>query len=525
MKHLARRNSDLSSQWTGLVFVLLLCALLVGITAVSLAKPVEPSLNLSLNNAFPALTFSKPVDIAHAGDERLFVVEQAGRIKVTSLIPGAPASVFLDISDRVTEVDEKGLLGLVFHTRRIDDTLYTNIARFQVTADKNVADEGSEFTILRVVQPYENHNAGDLAFGEDGYLYVSLGDGGSGGDPQDNSQNPEVLLGSMLRLDVDGGGLSPECSEAPVNYTIPADNPYVSDQDEKCNEIWAIGLRNPWRFSFDAQFHDLYIGDVGQNAREEIDFQPAGTGGLNYGWRCYEGNLPYNPAGCNPDTSVYTFPIDDYGQENGRCAVTGGFVYRGSNYPAMTGHYFYGDYCSGEIWSMQTDPPGAFPKTTHQDTNFNISTFGEDAFGELYLADRSGGKIYRLQDNAEAVYLRVQKEAPLSVVSGQPFTYTLTVQNSHPVTLTNVIITDTLPAGATYVSGGSLNGNIVSWPTFDLAPYSEEIVQFVVTAETAVINNEYRATTDGGHEAVGTPVTTLIEPVSHIYLPVVLKPR
>lgn len=538
MKHFARSNSDSSSQRTGLIFVFLLVALLVGITAVSLAKPVEPNLNLSLINAFPALTFSKPVDIANAGDERLFIVEQTGIIKVTSLIPGAPASVFLDISDRVTEVDEKGLLGLVFHpdyanngyfyvnyTRRIDNILYTNIARFQVTADKNVADKASEFIILRVVQPYENHNAGDLAFGEDGYLYVSLGDGGSGGDPQNRSQNPAILLGSMLRLDVDGGGLAPDCGEVPANYTIPADNPYVSDNDEKCNEIWAIGLRNPWRFSFDAQFHDLYIGDVGQNAREEVDFQPAGMGGLNYGWRCYEGNLPFNLTGCNPDTSVYTFPIDDYGRENGRCAVTGGFVYRGSNYPAMTGHYFYGDYCSGEIWSMQTDPPGPFPKTTHQDSTFNISTFGEDAFGELYLADRSGGKIYRLQDDDEAVYLLVQKEAPLSVVFGQPFTYTLTVQNSHPVTLTNVTITDTLPTGATYVSGGSLNGNIVSWPTFDLAPYSEEIVQFVVTAETAVINNEYRATADGGHEAVGSPVTTLIEPVSHIYLPTVMKPR
>jgi len=541
MRHLVQTDSISSSGLTGLIFVFLLSALLVGMTAVSFAKPVqpaEPTINLSLNNAFPDLTFTRPVDIAHAGDARLFVVEQAGIIKVTSLIPSTVVTNFLDISDRVTDIDEKGLLGLVFHpdyvnngyfyvnyTQRSGDTLYTNISRFQVSDDKNKADPGSELIILRVVQPYENHNAGDLAFGDDGYLYVSLGDGGSGGDPQNRSQNPTILLGSMLRLDINGGGLSPDCGAAPTNYTIPIDNPYVPDNDEKCNEIWAVGLRNPWRFSFDATYHDLYIGDVGQNAKEEIDFQPAQTGGLNYGWRCYEGDQPYNLAGCNPDTSVYTFPIDAYGRENGRCSVTGGFVYRGSNYPDMNGQYFYGDYCSGEIWSLQTDPPGEFSKTTHLDTNFYISTFGEDSFGELYLADRSGGKIYRLQDDDEAVYLNVQKEAPISVASGQPFTYTLTVENSLNVTMTNVIITDTLPTGATYVSGGSLNGNIVSWPAFDLAPYSEKRVQFMVTAETAVINNDYRVTSDEGYAAVGSPVTTFIEPASHIYLPSVVKPR
>lgn len=526
--------------------ILMLVVVFIGIWGVVTAVIPQPSpvaakstSTISLSNAFPALTFTSPVDIAHAGDARLFVVEQSGIIKVTSLIPSATASDFLDITDRVTGFGEKGLLGLAFHpdyatngyfyvnyTQQVDDTLYTNISRFQVSADKNKADANSELIILQVEQPHPNHNAGDLAFGEDEYLYVSLGDGGSGGDPGDRSQDPTVLLGSMLRLNVDDdSGLSPDCGQAPANYTIPADNPYVLDNDEKCNEIWAIGLRNPWRFSFDAKYHDLYIGDVGQNAWEEIDFQPAQTGGLNYGWRCYEGDQPYNLLGCNPDTSVYTFPIDTYGRENGRCAVTGGFVYRGFNYPDMVGEYFYGDYCSGEIWSMQTDPLGTFPKTTHLDTGFLISTFGEDAFGELYLADLAGGKIYRLQDDDEAVYLSVQKEAPISVVSGQPFAYTLTVQNSSNFTMTNVTITDTLPTGATYVSGGSLNGNIVSWPTFDLAPYSEEMVQFVVTAETAVTNHDYRASADAGYEATGTAVFTFIEPVSHIYLPLALKSR
>ena len=542
----SRVNSKISSRLTSLSLVVVFAALLMGIMAypelaegaVSLAKPTEPTLSLSLNNAFPSLTFNAPVDIAHAGDNRLFIVEQTGSIKVASLTSGT-AQVFLDISGRVTNSGEMGLLGLAFHpnyasndyfyvnyTRRIDGTLYTFVSRFKVTANENVADPNSELVILRVRQPYDNHNAGDLAFGDDGYLYVGLGDGGSGGDPQNNAQNATTLLGSMLRLDVDGGGLAPDCGQAPANYTIPADNPFVVDNDAKCNEIWATGLRNPWRYSFDRQFHDLYIGDVGQGTWEEINFQPANTGGLNYGWRCYEGNNAYNLSGCSANPSVYTFPIDVYESNNGPCAVTGGFVYRGTWYPEMNGRYFYGDYCSGQIWSVQTDPPGAFPTTYHLDTSYLISTFGEDAYGELYLADRSGGRIYRLQDNNEVAYLKLKKEAPATAVSGQPFTYTLTVQNSGNFTMNNVTLTDTLPTGATYVSGGSLTNGVVSWPAFNLPPYSGEVSrQFVVTATTNVSNVDYRASANGGYEATGTAVVTIMEPASHIYLPSILKSR
>jgi uncharacterized repeat protein (TIGR01451 family) len=246
---------------------------------------------------------------------------------------------------------------------------------------------------------------------------------------------------------------------------------------------------------------------------------------LNYGWRCYEGNAPYTLSGCSTDTSVYTFPISVYESNNGPCAVTGGFVYRGTWYPEMNGRYFYGDYCSGQIWSIDTDPPGAFPTTLELDTSYRISTFGEDAYGELYLADLNGGGIYRLQDDNEVDYLQLQKTAPTTAVSGQPFTYTLTVQNSGNFTMTNVTITDTLPTGANYVSGGSLTSGVVSWPAFNLSPYSEASVQFVVTATETVTNMNYGAVADGGYEAVGTAVVTIIEPASHIYLPTMLKSR
>lgn len=543
MKLFQRKHSSFRGSLSGFGLTLILPIFLGWITAVTHpATPLtaEPSINVSLIDTFPDLTFNFPVDIAQAGDSRLFIVEQTGNIKVVSLSSPVEAPIFLDLKDRITFSNEMGLLGLVFHPdytnngyfyvnythqENTNSPLFTYVSRFQVSGNANIADANSELIILRIQQPYTNHNGGDLAFGSDGYLYVGLGDGGSGGDPQNNAQTPSTLLGSMLRLDVDGGGQAPDCGQGPTNYTIPADNPFVADADSSCDEIWATGLRNPWRYSFDRQFDDLYIGDVGQNAWEEIDFQPANTGGLNYGWRCYEGNHPYNTAGCNPDTTVYTFPIDEYGQENGRCAVTGGFVYRGSWYPELNGRYFYSDYCSGEIWSLETDPPGAFAKTVHLDTPYRIATFGEDAYGELYLADRTGGHIYRLQDDTVASYLHVKKVAPLTAVANQPFTYTLTVQNSANFTMTNVTITDTLPSSASYVNGGSLINNIVSWPAFDLAPYSEQSVQFTVTTTTTLINSNYRASADDGHEATGTAVVTLIGPVSQVYLPSVLKPR
>ncbi len=536
---LQRLHVFFSSKVTGLILAFCFSSLLLWVTAVTLAKPAAPTFTLSLTDPFPTLTFSSPVDIAHAGDSRLFIVEQRGQIKVVSLTQTNPeAKVFLNIEGNVTRGGEMGLLGLAFHpnyaqngyfyvnyTHRETDNspLFTYVSRFQVSGDPDAANPNSEEIVLRVQQPYENHNAGDLAFGADGYLYVGLGDGGSGGDPLNHGQTESTLLGSLLRLDVDGGGSSPDCGIGDTHYTIPADNPFVADNDSKCNEIWATGLRNPWRFSFDRQTDEMFIGDVGQNAWEEIDYQPAATSGQNYGWRCYEGNHEYNTNGCNPDTSVYTFPVAEYYQDNGRCAVTGGFVYRGSWHPAMNGSYFYGDYCSGDIWSLQKTGSGIFEKTHHLNTSYLISTFGEDAYGEIYLADRGSGHIYRLQDDNEVAYLSIEKEAPLTAVAGDPFTYTLTIQNRGSFTMTNVTVTDTVPSHATYQSGGTLTGDTVSWPSFTLAPYSQASVQFTVTSTQSVINNDYRAAADEGYEATGTAVVTLIGPIWHTYLPTILK--
>jgi hypothetical protein len=226
-----------------------------------------------------------------------------------------------------------------------------------------------------------------VAFGADGHLYLGVGDGGGSGDPGNNAQNRTTLLGKILRLDVD--------SASP--YAVPADNPFVSDPDpEVREEIWAYGLRNPWRFSFDEQNDDLYIGDVGQGSREEIDFEPASfAGGGNYGWRVMEGSLCFNPSsGC--DTSGKILPIAEYSHSGGNCSVTGGYVYRGSIHAAMTGIYFYGDFCSGRLWASAPSGPGSWTTAEVADTSYSISSFGVDESDELYLADYASGAVIRL---------------------------------------------------------------------------------------------------------------------------------
>lgn len=346
--------------------------------------------------------FFLPVKIASSGipgDGRLFVVEQNGYIRIVDAGGAVRPTPFLDLSDHIVWGGEQGLLGLVFHpdyagngyfyvnyTRLDGDSV---IARYSVSGDPNVADPGSEFVILGFEQPYANHNGGDLAFGPDGYLYIPTGDGGSFGDPQENAQSLGSLLGKVLRIDVDGG--SP--------YAIPPDNPFVGTPNA-LPEIWAFGLRNPWRFSFDRQTGDMFIGDVGQGSWEEIDFQPAASaGGENYGWDCYEGNHSYELTGCSPLPSDYVFPIYEYSHAVGH-AVTGGYVYRGSAYPSLLGAYFFADFADARLWSLffngttwELTPHGVF-------AGRNFSTFGEDNSGELYVADYSSGQVLRLQATA-----------------------------------------------------------------------------------------------------------------------------
>jgi glucose/arabinose dehydrogenase len=363
---------------------------------------------------------SQPVHIANAGDGsgRLFVVAQEGRIRI---IKGGVllTKPFLDITSRVSCCGERGLLSIAFppdyaskgyfYIDYTDLSGNTVVARYYISADPDVADPDSEEVILAVDQPYTNHNGGQLAFGpNDGYLYIGMGDGGSGGDPQNNAQNPASLLGKILRIDVEPtqvisasftlylpiifAGNNPVSNSS---YDIPPSNPYTQTSGYR-GEIWALGVRNPWRFAFDRQTGDLYIGDVGQHEREEIDYQPAAsTGGENYGWNIMEGSDCYNATSC--DTSGLILPVNEYvthSDEN--CAVTGGMVYRGQDYPGMQGIYFYADYCSGQIWGLKYDGVAWQNSPTPLNANFRISSFGEDEDGNLYVTDYSNGNIYMI---------------------------------------------------------------------------------------------------------------------------------
>jgi len=339
--------------------------------------------------------FNQPVAIENVGDSRLFVVEQNGIIKVMD----DSIYNFIDIDARVRSGGERGLLGLAFHPDFLSNGLFyvnytqasgaTRISKFNLMEnDLLMADPNSEEILLEISQPYSNHNGGDLNFGPDGYLYIATGDGGAGGDPENYSQNNQSLLGKMLRIDVDGG--SP--------YAIPPDNPFINDPNT-LNEIWATGLRNPWRFNFDAENGDMWIGDVGQGAREEINYQAANSpGGENYGWRCYEGNLPFNTNGC-ADSANYQFPIFDYlhNGDTGGFSVTGGAVYRGTDYPNFFGKYICADFATGNFWSIELNENPDNSVELLGNGNISPSTFGFDQDGEMYVADY-GGSIYRITD-------------------------------------------------------------------------------------------------------------------------------
>lgn len=349
---------------------------------------------------------SQPVDITGAGDGsgRLFLVEKSGSIRIFdltsyTLLPDA----FLDISNLVLNSGERGLLGLAFHPDFGNNGYFyvnyilvssgeTRISRFTASPPSaNTVDPATEQVVMSVAQPYNNHKGGDLAFGPDGYLYIGLGDGGGSGDPDNRAQNGQELLGKMLRIDVDN-------TSGGNNYAIPPDNPFVGTQSPDIkDEIWALGLRNPWRFSFDRNTGDLWIADVGQGNWEELNYQPASSpGGENYGWRCFEGNHNYNTTGCGPMGS-YNAPIFEYGHNptNGGNSVTGGFVYRGSEVPSLQGWYVMADYTSDNFWLIKYIGSGW---TIDLQTNVPVTdmvTFGEDDNGELY-AGSLGGAVYKV---------------------------------------------------------------------------------------------------------------------------------
>ncbi|MCH2488609.1 MAG: PQQ-dependent sugar dehydrogenase [Flavobacteriales bacterium] len=374
----------------------LLLSLFLGLTAISQTVSIE-----KFND--DSVTFDSPVDLQNAGDDRLFVVEKAGIIKILKTDGTINDVPYLNIDNRVFDptspFDERGLLGLAFHpdyatngyfyVNYINNSGDTQVSRFTVDpGNPEIAFPGSELEIISYSQPFGNHNGGALAFGPDGFLYIASGDGGSGGDPGNRAQNTTLLLGKLLRIDVD----NPSGGD---NYGIPADNPFAGSGVD-AEEIWAYGLRNPFRFSFDFVEEEVWIGDVGQNNIEEVDRAGITEAGLNYGWRCYEGSQPFNTANC-PDPSELTFPVAEYTHAGGNCSIVGGYVYRGNVYDDLQGIYLFADTCSGMIGTVDQSNN----QMNQGDFNGTWVSFGQDVNNELYIVDLDGD-IYSIKGSVLA---------------------------------------------------------------------------------------------------------------------------
>ncbi|UEQ76785.1 PQQ-dependent sugar dehydrogenase [Chryseobacterium arthrosphaerae] len=358
---------------------------------------------------------TSPVEITNANDSRLFVVQQNGIIKIIQPNGTINATNFLNISSKINFGGERGLLGLAFHPQYSVNgyffVYYNNpagniiVARYSVSStDPNVANASSEKILLNIPKPFANHNGGSIHFAPDGKLWIITGDGGSGGDPNNNAQNKNSLLGKMLRIDVD--------ATDPTPYNIPPDNPFAGAGVDGADEIWAYGLRNAWKYSFDLTTGNAMIADVGQENIEEINKMPITQAGINYGWRCYEGNNAYNTAGCAAQSTM-TFPIAVYDHSGNKCSITGGYVYRGTQYPALQGKYFFADYCSTQIGIL--DSNNTITWTSAYSGN-NFSTFGQDSQKELYVATVNSGKIFKITTGT----LSTKENDPLATVKIYP---------------------------------------------------------------------------------------------------------
>lgn len=439
----------------------------------------------------PAATgLNNPTAIENCGDVRLFITERPGTIRIlqpNGLLRTAP---FLTITDRVNSAGgEQGLLGLAFHPQYAQNGFFyvyycagtgtgvTRVSRFSVSADPNVADPTSEMVLWEITQPYVNHNGGDLHFGPDGYLYFAPGDGGSAGDPEHRAQNMSVGFGKIHRIDVDGG--------AP--YTIPPTNPFANaDPIDTLRTIFASGLRNPFRFSFDRLTGDLWIGDVGQSTKEEVDLIPAGqNNGPNFGWRCYEGSIVYDTVGC-PANTVHTAPIIDHDHADGWCSVIGGRVYRGTRFPNLYGRYIYSDFCHGRIHSLRPNGSGGWIFDTLMTVNstLGLATFGEDMFGEMYAANTSTGVLYRVLDPGAKVKVsaKVNLEGAYNSATGL---MNDALRTAHVIPLTEPYTT-ALGYAAVAAGGGESIANsilntggvnaVVDWIRVELRPAAQPTV-------------------------------------------------
>lgn len=342
-----------------------------------------------------ATGFTAPVEMVNANDARMFVVQQNGIIKILQANGTVNSTNFLNISSKITYGGERGLLGLAFHPQYPTNGyffIYYNdtsgnitVARYtRSSTNPDVADPSTEKIILNVPKPFDNHNGGSIHFAPDGYLWVVTGDGGSGGDPNNNAQNKNSLLGKLLRLDINATGA----------YNIPPGNPFVGI--DGADEVWAYGLRNAWKFNFDTVSGNVMIADVGQGQIEEINRMPLTQPEINYGWRCYEGNNAYNTTGCAAQSTM-TFPVAAYDHSGGKCSITGGYVYRGTQYPALQGRYFFADYCSTQIGSLNPDDSITWSAAS---TGNNFSTFGLNNQNELFVAAVNSGKIFRVTTSA-----------------------------------------------------------------------------------------------------------------------------
>lgn len=342
--------------------------------------------------------FSNVVEITHPpADSRMFIVQKTGAIKILNTSGTVNATNFLTLTTAtISTGSERGLLGLAFHpdyaTNGYFYVNYTNtagntvVSRYTVSANANVADATSAFPIITITQPYSNHNGGNIKFGPDGYLYIGMGDGGSAGDPGARAQNINENLGKILRLDVD--------SASP--YGIPPTNPYVGIAGN--DEIWSVGMRNPWKYSFDMENDDMWIADVGQGTNEEINHMTAPVSpGLNFGWKCYEGNSVYT-AGCAVAGTTYTFPVASYTHAGGACSITGGYVYRGSLYPNLVGKYVFADYCTDKIGYV--DGAGSAITWTAAFATGGITTFGQDINGEMFVGGEGATTLFKLVDTS-----------------------------------------------------------------------------------------------------------------------------